>query len=793
MSPAPHASRDLHRALLLLAVGCSSGAAPTLVVELRDSAGVHPDAFRVVVARGEEVSGWSCPASDHSSVGRCTAIGFELFGAGPGVQLSIESRGYAFQELELTEPLPAPLLIELEPLPPFQVTDSYRTGFAEDTGEAEFASLAVPAETELGPAQLVKFYLQLGAEPRVYFQNTRRFPRHLDFARDALGVPQSSASFADATYRGADRRAFAGTLTYLPAVSFACRALGGTATAPVTLEFFPDDDLSPQQARLVYRLLAERLSWLPLGGSDRRLLYVPAGSTQEAQLMEDARAFTLREQLFGTHVELFAGLDRQFLNPGLALGTLRRFSPEQLATAIVSFRDVLLLDRLPNELPLSGGTITNELQTQLSHVSLAARARGTPNLALMGAADDPRIAALIGKLVRLEVSAGAFELRGASFEEADAFWRARAPAALLPTSDLSLQGLPAFDQLAFTDSARVGSKAANLAELHRLLGAEAPDGFAVPFSAYDAYMHANGVTPELCERARASCNAPGRAPEPCAGAQARCRASAAGAESYADLVERLLSDPELAADTPLRDASLATLSFLVRQGRIPVDFAQQLDAKVGELFGEAQVRLRSSSNVEDLPGFNGAGLYESVSARADGAEAASLRIRDVWASGWSFRAFEERSFWNVDQRRFQVGVAVNAAVDGELANGVLITQDLAHPGAAGLYVNVQRGELEVTNPERGALPEVFSIVAGPGGGREVIRQRFSSLTPEQPVLSDSEIARLAELAEQTQLRFAELYGVPANALALDLEFKLVGEERRLLIKQVRQYALAPPP
>jgi len=118
---------------------------------------------------------------------------------------------------------------------------------------------------------------------------------------------------------------------------------------------------------------------------------------------------------------------------------------------------------------------------------------------------------------------------------------------------------------------------------------------------------------------------------------------------------------------------------------------------------------------------------------------------------------------------------------------VLITRDITRPGAESLYVNVQRGEQEVTNPTDGALPEVFSIVPGPNGDVDVARQRFSSLAPGEPLLTDAEVVHLAAVAERVQARFTDLYRAAPNDLTLDLEFKWIGPSRRLEIKQVRPY------
>jgi hypothetical protein len=169
-----------------------------------------------------------------------------------------------------------------------------------------------------------------------------------------------------------------------------------------------------------------------------------------------------------------------------------------------------------------------------------------------------------------------------------------------------------------------------------------------------------------------------------------------------------------------------------------------------------------------------------------GEEAAALRLCKVWASVWSWKAFEERSFWSIDHLAVRMGVAVHRSFPDEEANGVLITENIADPFVAGYYVNAQLGELAVTNPAGGALPEIFSIIPAPSG-IQVARQRFSSLSPGQPLLAESEVKALFAAAFKVELHFAPLYQADPNGLALDLEWKLHGPERQLVIKQVRPY------
>ena len=64
------------------------------------------------------------------------------------------------------------------------------------------------------------------------------------------------------------------------------------------------------------------------------------------------------------------------------------------------------------------------------------------------------------------------------------------------------------------------------------------------------------------------------------------------------------------------------------------------------------LRYRSSTNNEDLPGFSGAGLYDSKTQDPEETEEDGIdkSIKGVWASLWNFRAFTEREFHRIDHR-----------------------------------------------------------------------------------------------------------------------------------------------
>ena len=787
----------LGAACLLIACGGEAGPGAGGFLELHLLAsGGSPAAWRVVAA-GSDVHAVTCGAGSEPEATTdgplsCTPRGARLArdAATGGVDLTVKVPG---ARTVLRRVLPAELeagsaSIPLEPLPPFEHADDYSTGLAADDGLERFRELAQTIDTDVGPAEVVKFYLRgLDGVPELYLMHTRRHPLHYGFVHGVLGEPMTEAEYEERTLHGEDRAALAGSLVRYPDLEVASAALAGPARAPVALTFFPSDDLSPALARAAHTLLEERMLPVARQGGVGRLAYLPAGERQEGELLGSAEPFVRRDAPWLLREEVYGQPGLQVLNPGLAYGMLSLVTPEDLETRVFSFSDVLVLTRLPTDLPVVGGTITCEPQTPLAHVNVAARGRGTPNIALPGADRDPGVAGRFGRMVRFEVRKGGYTLAPATHEEAQAFWDSRRPEPFSPPADLELDGLPGFDELGFSDSPAVGVKAANLAELRGLLPEQVPDGFAVPFSHYDRFVRSAEVTPASCDQAEDDCLEERRSAEVCGGARALCEPPGGDRETIQDQAARVVKAPGFLADSALREAVLDALAHHIGHADLDAGLAQALDERVRGLVGDGTARLRSSTNAEDLPNFSGAGLYRSVSAEADGDRPASERIRKVWASVWSFAAFEERSFWGIDHLAIRMGVAVHRAFPEEQANGVLITRNLADPTVAGMYVNVQLGETSVTYPEDGAVPEVFSIVPAPDGV-QVARQRYSSLAPGEPLLTAAEVVALYKAAARIQMHFAPLYRASPAALALDLEFKLHGAERALVVKQVRPYA-----
>ena len=200
-----------------------------------------------------------------------------------------------------------------------------------------------------------------------------------------------------------------------------------------------------------------------------------------------------------------------------------------------------------------------------------------------------------------------------------------------------------------------------------------------------------------------------------------------------------------------------------------------------------KLRCRSSTNNEDLPGFSGAGLYDSFTHKKSKTHLADT-IKKVYASLWNFRAFEEREFYRVDHDAAAMGVLVHPNYKDEKANGVAVTDDIVYRSPERpYYVNVQVGEDMVTNPEDQSIAE--EVLLSPSGPTDDVLLRASNRTQDGVrILGDAHLEQLRRHLGRIQRKFRKLYERPRSAgkFAIEIEFKITAAGQ-LAIKQARPW------
>ena len=609
---------------------------------------------------------------------------------------------------------------------------SFRNGAVAIPDRETFEALSykgrsIPYVSSLQDLEFVKFYIveRFSSRPIVYFMNTNTHRLHVDFWR-AIGGS------------GDDRQPTIsqGQIVFHPNVVAPNGALG--------VYRFEFNFWNPHRfgdVSLAYELLAASMPLL-----ENNLAYHPetellvALYRNEQALYDASRVNVLLAEDIRPDVPFLP------MNLGESYGFLREMTPEERPNP----RDIVVYATLPNELPRVAGIMTTVPQTPLSHVNLRAVQDSVPNAFIRDALDDDAIEQLIGRYVHYAVTESGYTIRAATPAEVEAHYAASRPAATqVPERDLSVTGITGLDEIGFDDWNAFGVKAANLAVLRTLGFPEGtvPDGFAVPFYFYDEFMKHN--------------------------------------DFYAE-IEELLADPDFQSDYDTQESELKALRKKIKKGASPQWMIDALTT-MHDSYSEGQsLRYRSSTNNEDLPGFSGAGLYDSKTQHAQETadDGIDKSLKQVFASLWNFRAFIERESRNIDHLATAMGVLVHPNFSDELANGVAVSFDPFYETDDAYYVNTQLGEDLVTNPDAFSAPE--ELLLHEDGSYNVLA-RSNLVARDQLLMSDAQMEQLRGHLETIHDEFAALYEAEADRpFAMEIEFKITSDDL-LSIKQARPW------
>ncbi|MBI4869198.1 MAG: phosphoenolpyruvate synthase [Candidatus Wallbacteria bacterium] len=612
----------------------------------------------------------------------------------------------------------------------------------------------------------------------IHFLNSAVYPFHGDYiAGPLLGLPPGefeanvdtyNASF----YKAPDRRHYLAIL-----------ALHRRETdAFFTLETVEVDTMDGPMLLYLYRFVRD---WID---PSLPLLLKPANHLQEAAVAAIDSAELPR---IYSH-ELFASATYIPLNPGRASGRLRAFASEadyRAARSTLDWHDIIVMARVPDDIPRLSGIINAQPTTPLSHTNVLASGWDIPNSVQVGLLERVAQDRLDGQWVDYEVRLQSTEVqltpieRPASADRPPA-WRAQK--IRIEEPETGRTPIVQLDQLRMDARHRYGTKAANLGELSHVLrhGSDRLLGFyrirRPPRPNLLPYLAKLLGVSEDADLARAALDflrkrvqIPGGIAIPFSLQQEFLESS--------PKIQQAIGKLKMALELNARqtDALCVNVQRLIRDARIPERIRGYIDTQVANVLGGcSSFVVRSSSNAEDLERFSAAGIYESIN-HVTRADTLFESIKQVWASLLSPRSVRLRQEVGISLDDSYMGVIVQEEV-GSLMGGVLVTSNpTSKDDFRNVYINASTHS--VNQVVQGAeLPYQYLYNTVEGGGRTLSIGNAEADLPEE---RKEQLQDLAVAGRLLQSHFSADYTFSSP---LDIEWLAAADGLHLL--QLRPYA-----
>jgi pyruvate phosphate dikinase-like enzyme len=446
---------------------------------------------------------------------------------------------------------------------------------------------------------------------------------------------------------------------------------------------------------------------------------------------------------------IFNEVSYQEVVHGSTIGVLKSYKLKDLDSVRPKPDEIIILDGTPEILPDVKGIIVNELQTPLSHLVILGKNRKIPVMAFTKANEDLTLKNLLGKKVELRIKVDTFYISITN--------KQIAAQVVVKKKKLTLDTIT--DNIVDLSIIHpggvnfIGAKAQNMSYLVAVAKEKpifrVPEyAHAIPFYYYSKHI---------------------------------------GNPKIKKLIQELL-DYRKKDDAARINVQLKKIRKAIKEQPIDSLLLSKIHTITDRQNSFKNFRFRSSTNAEDIDGFNGAGLYDSKTGIiGDKNKSFEKAIKDVWASVWNEAPYWEREHFGIDQKAIAMGILFHRSFPDELANGVIITKNISRESFPGITVNVQKGENSVVKPEKGEICEQFTVYKfNPDKTNfEVDYTSQSNLNDNKPLLSTEEINRLYWAAGLLESKLRRYWKKPGAVV--DIEFKIVGEKRELYVKQIRVF------
>ncbi len=608
---------------------------------------------------------------------------------------------------------------------------------------------------------------------RIHFINHHRYQFHSDYIAEAiLETPREELDkrideFNHSVYQSEDRQYYLGTI-----------ALHRKGERFFTLETVELDSMDSSMVLDFYNALKGHLDpILPF-------LFKPANHGQEAIAKELGKE---RLPRIYSH-ELHAATDFIALNPGKVRGRLRCFQSAREyreARSSLEWYDIIVMERVPDDIPRLSGIINAQHTTPLSHTNVLAHGWQIPNCVQIGIFSMVTDLSWVEYSVTLE--AGAVDLVPVAEPPASELVRPAWVVTRIVLEEPETLNVPIaeLEQLRLTDRFRYGTKAAHLGELTHLLehGSERILGFykirrppranLLPY--LEKYLGASeaDLNRKCMEFLRSTIRVPRGIALPFSLNQEFLEGS--------PKIQQMLGKLKMALELNAREIEplCLTLMNMIRNLRFPDRMRESIDSMIANhLAGVSSFVVRSSSNAEDLENFSAAGIYESLNHQTT-AENIFQSIKEVWASLVSPRSVRLRQEVGISLDDCWMGVIIQEEMPARLG-GVLVTSNPLNPADfRNVYANVStHSAASVVQGVELPLQYIYNTVEG--GGRTLSLGSADQDLPEE----DKELLqKLAFAGRLLQSHFSPNY---TFSDPVDIEWLM--DDEGIVILQLRPYS-----
>jgi len=616
----------------------------------------------------------------------------------------------------------------------------------------------------------------------VHFLNHSRYAFHAHYIAECiLGVTADQIErdidrFNESVYHDPERRFYLGVLALHK------RLEKGKERRFFSLETVEVDTMNATMLESFFGFVKENVDPSVL------LFWKPANHLQEAIAATIEPAKIPRVY---TH-ELFTSARFIALHVGKARGRLRAFRTEaeyRQKHASLEWYDIIVMHRVPDDIPRISGIINAHMTTPLSHTNVLAAGWQIPNAIQIGVFEQIDREGLNEQWVEYEVQTnqtGIVLKRTEKPSEIDQRPAWTLQQIKLEEPEVANTPILALSELRMSDRYRYGTKAANLGEIEFVLknGSERMLGFyrvrRPPRENLIPYLvRFLGVTSQadLAREAAQFLRSNVRVPRGIAIPFAIQQEFLESSPRIQQAIGKLKMALELGARET--DALCLTLQSLIRNTRLPDRLRHQIDAQIANhLSGVSSFVVRSSSNAEDLEGFSAAGIYESIN-HVHSADQIFQGVKEVWASMLSPRSVRLRQQVGISLDDCYMGVIIQEQANSKMGGVMVTTNPMDSAGDfRNVYVNVSLRSVEnVVAGTEMPLQYLFNTVEG--GGRTL------SIGDAQEDLSNAtkrSLQRLAYVGRLLQSHFSPDY---LFSSPVDIEWLI--DDDGIVLLQLRPY------